>query len=735
MKVLHVLLSAVLLLPLSAFPADGEGSSRPKIGLALSGGGARGSAHIGVLQALDELGVPVDYIAGTSMGAIIGGLYASGYSVAEINEILTGMDWEWAMLDRPDRTERTMRAKELEAQVLIPYRIGFNDGRLELPLGLIEGQHLDQVFREILLPVIDTHDFDDLPVPFRAIATDLVTGDEVILSGGSLPDALRASMSVPGVFAPVTIGEQLLIDGGMSNNLPVNVVRAMGADIVIAVDISSQFLSRENLTSVLSVTEQLSNFLTRRTTEAQMASMTGRDLLIVPDLGNFSAADFWGSVEIIDRGYQATMKERQALSVLAVGPPPSREGLAEKPAPEYVAHWVDLENDSVLNDEIILSRVSVKPGQPLDLRALDRDVDRIYSLDVFKSVTYDLAENEEGESGVIIKAQSRDWGPNYLQFGLELSSDFSGNSDFKLGAAYTRNALNSLGGELRVVGTMGRDDEISFDFYQPIDTRARWFVETDAYWTRENFNYWVEDENLAEVEIAGWGTDLSIGRNFDTMNRLKLNYGFARGEANVITGNPDVLEDVDIDIGELELQYIHDSLDSNWFPTRGMLHKLEYLYASDSLGASLDYRQVSATGGIAYSSGKNTALLNYEFGYSFDDVAPIERWYRLGGLGRLSGLAPNQLLGRHVSLATLAYYYRLNNLELVSTFAGFTLEAGNVWGSEDDVSFDDLSYSGSLFLGLESPLGPVYFAVGYNDSDNFAAYFYVGNPFRESRFD
>ena len=189
MKVLHVLLSAVLLLPLSAFPADGEGSSRPKIGLALSGGGARGSAHIGVLQALDELGVPVDYIAGTSMGAIIGGLYASGYSVAEINEILTGMDWEWAMLDRPDRTERTMRAKELEAQVLIPYRIGFNDGRLELPLGLIEGQHLDQVFREILLPVIDTHDFYDHPDPFRPIATDLVTGDEVILSDTSTWDA------------------------------------------------------------------------------------------------------------------------------------------------------------------------------------------------------------------------------------------------------------------------------------------------------------------------------------------------------------------------------------------------------------------------------------------------------------------------------------------------------------------------------------------------------------------
>ena len=238
MKVFCLLLAVCLFLPCAAYPQQPETAlQRPTIGLALSGGGARGSAHVGVLKAIEEMGIPVDFIAGTSMGAIIGGMYASGYSADEIRQILVEMDWERAMRDKPDRELRTMRSKELEAQFLIPYRMGLNDGGIQLPLGLIEGQHLDQVLHRILMPVVGIHQFDDLPIPFHAVATDLVTGDEVVMSSGSLPNALRASMSVPGVFAPVSIDGRLLVDGGMSNNLPVSVVREMGADIVIAVDI------------------------------------------------------------------------------------------------------------------------------------------------------------------------------------------------------------------------------------------------------------------------------------------------------------------------------------------------------------------------------------------------------------------------------------------------------------------------------------------------------------------
>ena len=586
----------------------------------------------------------------------------------------------------------------------------------------------------MLLPVVEIRNFDLLPIPFRAVATDLVSGEEVILSSGSLPDSLRASMSVPGVFAPVRLNDRMLVDGGMANNLPVSVVREMGADVVIAVDISTPLLTEEQLTSILSVTEQLSGFLTRRNTEAQIATLGQQDILIVPELGDFSSGNFKGAINIVHLGYEAAMNSRGQIASL------SDEGLSApvpllgQQQPEYVIEFIELDNESVLHDEIIRSRLAVVPGEPVDLDALERSVDRIYSLDVFESVTYDLTENEEGQQGIVIHAIPRSWGPNYLQFGLELSNDFSGNSDFKLGAAYTRNALNALGGELRVSGSIGREDEIEFDFYQPIDPEANWFVEPRVYWRRENYNLWQDNTHIATLEVGGWGFDFGIGRNLSTTDRLSLGYEFARADADVLTGELDFELDDDVEIGELSLDYLHDSLDSLWFPTKGMFHSLSYIYAADDLGASFDYQQAMGHGSFVLSRGKNTALLNYEIGYSVDDKAPIERWFRLGGFGRLSGLVPDQLTGRQYGVATLAYYRRLNSMDLLKTYAGATLEAGNVWDYSSDIGLDDLRYSASIFVGAETPIGPVYLALGHSDSDDTAVYFYVGNPFRVSRF-
>jgi NTE family protein len=726
----------ILLLSFPATPAVAEQEEdRPKIGLALSGGGARGGAHVGFLKALEELKVPVDYIAGTSMGAIIGGLYAAGYSADEIEGILIETDWKKGLTDRPARKDRTMRKKELEGQFLIPYRVGYNRGKLQLPLGAIEGQHLDQIFHSLLLPVVGTDHFDQLPISFRAVATDLVTGEMVVLSDGSLPDALRASMSVPGIFAPVRLNGRLLVDGGMSNNLPVDVVREMGADIVIAVDISSPLLTEEQLTSVLSVTEQLTNFLTRKSTEQQIASLGPGDVLIVPELGDFSAADFEGAEDIVHLGYEASLQAQDSLAALAgdYGPEPTRR--PSQSAADYIVRFVDLDNKSELKDELIRSRLAVELDQPIDLAALDESVDRIYSLDVFKSVTYDLVRNDEGQEGVVVHASPREWGPNYIQFGLELSSDFSENSDFKLGAAYTRNALNSLGGELRVVGAIGSEGELSFDFYQPIDLEARWFVEPQVFWERQNYNLWEDDLNIAELEIGELGLQFGIGRNLSTTDRLRLDYEFARGDAEVVTGDLGFPIDGRIRIGEARLRYAHDSLDSLWFPTSGMSHWIEYLYASDELGANLDYQQLMANGSMPFSRGKNTLLFNYGAGYSFSDKAPIERWFRLGGFGRLSGLVPDQLTGRQSAFAALAYFRRLNKLDLIPAYAGFTLETGNVWDFSDQIGFDDLRYSASIFAGAETPIGPIYLAVGHSDNGDNSVYFYVGNPFRTRRFD
>lgn len=732
---LVAILLSLIISPISPLCAQDE-ADRPMVGLVLSGGGARGGAHVGVLKALEELGIQIDYIAGTSMGAIVGGFYAAGYSAEQIEQIMLEMNWDAAFSDKPSRKDQTMRKKELEADFFIPYRLGFNKGSLQLPLGVIEGQHLDQIFQRILLPAEGINDFDRLPIPFRAVATDLVTGKEVVLSDGSLSDALRASMSVPGVFAPVRLGDRLLVDGGMANNLPVNVAREMGADIIIAVDISSPLLREEELRSVLNVTEQLTNFLTRNNTEEQIASLQQEDLLFVPDLEGFSASDFEAAADLVEIGYQTVLAEQQRLAMLPV----ARSRHAALPeekvsADQFIVHFVELNNRSVLADEIVLSRLKVPLGEPLNIDALDEMMDQIYSLDVFQSVTYSLIQNQEGNTGVEVNAIPRAWGPNYLQFGLEFSDDFSGSSEFKLGAAYTRNALNKLGGELRISAAIGREDELKIDFYQPIDKEARWYVQPELFIRRQQYNVWDGETRLAILDIAGEGGRLGIGRNFNTTNMARLAYEYLNGKADFVAGElPGELDD-DVDIGELRLEYRHDSLDSLWFPSDGMFHSLGFVYAATALGAGSDYEQLEAKGSVTISpSDRDSFLINYELGYSIDDAAPLERWYQLGGFGRLSGLIPDQLSGRQLGLLSLAYHRRLNNVSYLPVYAGMTLEAGNVWNTTDEIKIDDLRYSGSIFVGARTPIGPVYLAWGHSDSGEGTLYFYLGSPFNRDRF-
>jgi len=726
--------TALLITLLPTIVIAAEESDRPKIGLALSGGGARGGAHVGVLKAIEEYGIPIDYVAGTSMGAIIGALFASGYSADEIEKILIETDWNTAFKDSPDRKYETMRKKQLQREFLIPFRVGFNHGEIQLPLGAINGQQLDQIFQSLFLPVVGINNFDDLPIPFRAVATDLVTGEAVVLSHGSLSDSVRASMSVPAVFMPVRIGNHLLVDGGMSNNLPVDIVREMGADVVIAVDISTPLLTEDQLTSVLSVTDQLTNFLTRRNADAQIASLGPDDILVVPELGDFSSADFERASEIITLGYEASMIQRDKLLKMAMVPDNNPVPFAPEIAKGFIVDYIRIENGSVLNDAIIESRLAVELGEPLDVLELNKSVDQIYSLDVFQSVTYDMETADDGRQGIVIYAVPRSWGPNYLQFGIELSSDFSAQSNFLLGAAYTRNALNSLGGELQVVASIGQIDQLRFDFYQPIDLKANWFVEPQLAWRRQNWNLWLDDTNVAEFQISTASLNFGVGRNFSTTDRVQLDYEFGRGKAQLLTGSID-FDDDKVKVGELDFVWSHDSLDSQYFPNSGMQHQWYYRYATEWLGSAFDFEQIAGKGTFAFSHGKNIFFIAYEGGYSFDDTAPVERWFQLGGLGRLSGLVPNQLIGRHSALATLAYYRRLNNFDLVPAYAGFTLEAGNVWDFASRIGFDDLRYSGSLFVGADTPVGPVYFALGHSDNGENAVYFYVGNPFRDFHFD
>lgn len=331
------LLSCLLLclLPLLAQAVE---PPRPKIGLVLSGGAARGLAHIGVLKALEEQGIHIDAIAGTSMGAVIGGLYASGYKIDELEKLALNIDWKLALSDAPPREDVPFRRKQDDRDFLVKQKLSFrDDGSLGLPLGVIQGQNLALLLESMFAHRSDTRDFDKLPIPFRAVATDITSGEKVVFRKGHLPQVIRASMSIPAVFAPVELDGRLLVDGGMTDNIPLDVAREMGVDIAIVVDIGTPLRSRKQLNTVVDVLNQSITLMTRRNSEEQLKALHASDVLIQPPLAAYGVTDFGRATDMIDAGYRATRAWTPAWRACALPdrwmanwPPPVRRASATR---------------------------------------------------------------------------------------------------------------------------------------------------------------------------------------------------------------------------------------------------------------------------------------------------------------------------------------------------------------------------------------------------------------------
>lgn len=389
MKPLYYLLTISLISLISSTPtfaSQPEHKKRPQIGLVLSGGGARGAAHIGVIRVLEELRIPIDHIAGTSMGAIVGGLYASGMSADELEKLLTGIDWQDAFKDKIPRRDRSFRRKSDDNLYLIKSKPGISDqGELKLPSGLLQGQKIDLILKKAALPVSHINKFDNFAIPYRAVAGDIVTGNAVVLDSGDLALAMRASMSV---------------DGGVSNNLPVDVARQMGADILIVVDISTPLLTRDELKSAVAITTQLTGILTRRNTEQQIATLTERDILLTPDLGDITSASFDKAAEAIPKGIAAARQQLGRLQKFSISEPAyaayraARAGRRAQEKQPVIIDFVRFDNQSRLSDEVLAARLDLRPGEPLDIAGLEQDIAKIYGLELFENITYEIIEED-----------------------------------------------------------------------------------------------------------------------------------------------------------------------------------------------------------------------------------------------------------------------------------------------------------------------------------------------------
>jgi len=707
---------------------------RPSIGLALSGGGARGAAHVGVLQVLEKLRIPIDYIAGTSMGAIVGGLYAAGMSTDELGRTLTEMDWEDVFRDAAPRPERTMRRKRDDLSYLVKRKAGVKGGKISVGPAAILGQKFDLKLRELTLQVSNVRDFDRLRIPFRAVGTDVATGEAVILGSGDLAKAIRASMAVPVAFASVEIDGHSLVDGGVAKNMPISVVREMGADIVIAVDISAPLRSSDEVKNLdaLEMLDQLTTLLTWRDTELELASLTDGDILINPELGDITSMDFDRVAEAIEIGLQDAKSRERELRRLSVSARTYGAYTAAHQPPagrELSIDFIRIESDSRLDDAVISEHLGLERGQPLEPGKLDSAVGRVYGLDVFESVSYRVVE-EGGETGVVVTSKERSWGTDSLQVGLEMSSGLNGDSFFNLGGAYTVMPLNGLNGEWRISAQVGEEPSLVTGVYQPLDPGGRWFVKGSLGYVTDNVKFYEElsDPPSVEFDLKRFGGLIGFGRNLGTSARISAVYRRFSGDADVLTGEPPIT-DLDFDMGDIHLRAVWDSLDNPYFPKKGYRGMLAWRLSRESLGADRDFDQVEFHTLGARSWGDHTVIGSLIYRTSLDDEAPIQSLYRLGGFLRLSGFNPKQLVGQHEGLAGVAYLKRLGT-KLVPTYLGASLELGNAWRSSDDIGLDNTIMAGSLFVGADTLLGPVYLAYGHAEGGHQAVYLFLGTPWR-----
>ena len=708
---------------------------RPRVGLVLSGGGARGAAHIGVIRALEEMHVPVDAIAGTSMGAVVGGLYAAGLSGQEIEQVFASLDWQDLLRDRTPRKDLVYRRKQDDRSFLATGGLGINaDDGVTLPLGLLQGQKITQVLRNATMRVADVQDFDHLPTPFRGLATDLETGEPVVLRSGDLATVLRASMSAPGVLAPVDIDGRLLVDGGLVDNLPVDLAREMGVDIVIAVDVSFPLATRAGLESPLDVTNQMIAIMVRRGTQASLAELHPDDVLVSPDLGRMTSIDFSKMAQVMVAGEVAAVREQQRLAALGVSEERYAAWVAARARaadPSFRVAFVRPGPLSGQDAERIDAVFGDMAGRPLDTSELQARAYDQYALDRYEAVDYRVV-TEDGEDGLEIDMRRKSWGPNFLRFGMSIESDYEGGTVANAGARLLLTDVNRLDGELLFDGQLGEEPHFYTELFQPLSLTTDFFVAPAFRYDLETLQIVDNGRRVAQYRIRDTEFLFAVGAELARWGEIRVGLRRGNGSTRIMIGEPVVPGD-DFDIGAAFVQFGYDKLDSAYFPKHGQAFRASWQSENESLGATRNANIVEASWIVARSRDRNSLVLSLDAGSALQNrVVSPQELFTLGGFLNLSGLPVDSVIGTQYGIARLIGYRRISRggtgLFEFPAYLGASFETGNAWATKEDVDWGDLKTAGSLFLAAETPFGPLYLAGGLSEGDA-AFYLILGRTF------
>ncbi|CAK3550974.1 NTE family protein [Vibrio crassostreae] len=741
-----------------------QAHKRPTVAVVLAGGGAKGAAHIGVLKALEEMQIPVDYITGTSMGSYVGGLYATGMSADEIESFIYTVDWNRGYRDRVNRSDRRVRDKEYEDRYQLNTDLGLGWGEIKARKGVVQGQNMLRILRETTGNLSPLDSFDHLAIPYRSVATDIIELEEVVIDHGHLVDAMMASMSVPGALPPYSLDGRMLVDGGVTNNMPVDVARAMGADIVIAVDISTNYKGKEDFTNFLAAADQLSNYLVQRSTQEQAATLTDHDFFLRPDVGEMETTEFDKMPTAYHAGYEATRQYTEQLSKLSLSNADYQHYIDDKQkARRQLKHGdktkidkVVINNNTHYSDKLIENRLNLDAGEVLKTSEIESKVQDLYALDRFELVTYEF-DTIDGEEQLHVDVDEKSWGPNYLNFRFFLEDDFSTTSQYSIGLSANFTDINSHGAELRTNIEMGTDKRIEAELYSPFFSSQKLFTSASIVYSKQNRNLPVDIDEIEEPTLdvtndyfpmtySEYVGELALGYQPTLWQELKFGLRYTDGDVEVAS-LPSLGSGGYKRIGGF-MGYRLDTLDNFSLPTKGFFVDLEYLVSHDdfdndsSVGESGltsesdTVYEFSANFMAAQSIEKHTLVAKLDYGIveSKNSVFPIDP-KELGGFLNLSGIPRNSLIGQNLAYTSLIYRYKWfeNDFGLFKSpfYVGASIEHGGVW-SNNDLSIDEapMYTAGSVFAGVDSPIGPIILAYGRTEDNFDSVYLIVGTSYK-----
>lgn len=700
-------------------------SDRPKIGLALSGGGARGLAHVGVLKALEEKKIPIDYIAGTSMGAIIGGLYATGMNADDLEWAVSTVDWENSMRPSSNRKLKNYRQRQEEQDYFVDLSIGLSKDGPKSGSGLVGGQKI-MLELQRLIGTVPTQHFDDFPIPFRAVATDLNAGEPYVIDHGDLTMALRASMSIPVLLGPVKFQGRMLVDGGILNNLPVNVVREMGADIVIAVNVSSPLATVDENSSVLSLAYQSIDVALVQNT---ISSLKKADIIITPKLEGITSSDFKKKQSLLAEGYHAVNDKKLQLDHLAVSAKTyqllleTRNFLA-RDIPRHI-EFIEFTGNNRTSEARLMGLTSNLIGQEFNKAILQSAADRISAIEEDISIVSYQAINRNQQKGIRFNIKEKNWGPDYLKFGLKIADDFDSNTRISVLARHNRYNINSLGGQWINDFSVGSVLQWRSEFLQPLDYNNNYFLSANidtSKDTRRFFELDGERDAIGEYDLKQFALGADLGYKPNPNSELRAGLWFHDESVVSVINDSDFDTAINRTLG-LKIRYGLDTLSKAVFAREGYNLKAE-------LGIFDRIQWLSFNGYRRYPLGRTSAA-HIGIKADFTDLVENNEFFKAyGGLDDFAGSPQYSLLGLNAFIFELGGFTELDMINL-PIFGSPDLiikgHYGNVW--QRNINVEDMIYGYSAGLSVDIENTVMFFGTGYSNNGDFRFFLRLGTGF------